>query len=68
MENFDFSGKTIVPFCTSGGSGIGESAENLHSLCSDNAIWLNGDRLSGGLSRSDMIEWIDGLGLNITAN
>lgn len=32
MESYDFSGKTIVPFCTSGGSGIGASARNLHDL------------------------------------
>ena len=32
MESYDFSGKTIVPFCTSGGSGMGSSASNLEQL------------------------------------
>lgn len=67
MESYDFAGKTIVPFCTSGSSPIGSSAANLHSLCSDEAAWLAGDRLSGSLSRDDMVEWLNGLGLEITA-
>lgn len=45
MESYDFSGKTIVPFCTSGSSGIGSSATNLHDLCADTATWLDGARL-----------------------
>ncbi|MBP5617711.1 MAG: NAD(P)H-dependent oxidoreductase [Clostridia bacterium] len=32
MESADFTGKTVVPFCTSGGSGLGDSAKNLQSL------------------------------------
>ncbi|MBP5166350.1 MAG: NAD(P)H-dependent oxidoreductase, partial [Oscillospiraceae bacterium] len=32
MESYDFSGKTVVPFCTSGGSGLGDSAANMRSL------------------------------------
>jgi len=67
MESYDFSGKTIVPFCTSGGSGLGSSAKNLHSLTSDSAKWLDGDRLSSGSSRADIVEWINGLGLELNA-
>lgn len=66
FESYDFSGKTIVPFCTSGSSGIGSSATNLHSL-TDGATWLNGQRFGGGTSRSTMIQWVNGLGLDITA-
>lgn len=66
MESYDFSGKTIVPFCTSGGSGIGSSATNLEALTSD-ATWLSGTRLSGGSSRDKIADWVNGLGLNITA-
>lgn len=40
MESYDFSGKTIVPFCTSGGSGIGSSASNLEKL-TEGAAWLD---------------------------
>lgn len=66
MESYDFSGKTIVPFCTSGGSGIGSSATNLEALTSD-ATWLSGTRLSGGSSRDKIADWVNGLGLNVTA-
>lgn len=65
-ESYDFSGKTVVPFCTSGGSGVGSSAANLEKLTSG-AAWLSGTRLNGGDSRSTVAEWINGLGLNITA-
>lgn len=67
MESYDFSGKTIVPFCTSSSSGLGSSASNLHSLASDSAIWLDGDRLARGSSHDDIVEWIGGLGLDIRA-
>ena len=66
FESYDFSGKTIVPFCTSGSSGIGSSATNLHNL-TNGANWLNGQRFSGGTSRGAMIQWVNGLGLDITA-
>lgn len=64
MESYDFSGKTIVPFCTSGGSGIGSSAENLEQLTS-NAVWLEGRRLNGGDTRETVMEWVDSLELNL---
>lgn len=64
MESYDFSGKTIVPFCTSGGSGIGSSAENLEQLTKD-TNWLQGQRFSGSTSREEIVEWIDSLGLDI---
>ncbi len=67
VESYDFSGKTIVPFCTSGGSGMGSSARNLHSLTSNSAKRLDGARLSSGSSRGDMVSWINGLGLGINA-
>ena len=63
LESYDLSGKTIVPFCTSGSSGIGSSATNLHSLASS-ATWLDGQRFSGGASSADVQSWVDGLNLN----
>lgn len=66
MESYDFDGKTIVPFCTSGGSGVGSSATNLETL-TDGATWLPGTRLNGGSSREAIVEWVNGLGLDITA-
>lgn len=66
VESYNFSGKTIVPFCTSGGSGMGSSAKNLESL-TNGATWLSGTRLNSGASRSSVSEWINGLGLDIAA-
>ena len=61
IESYDFSSKTIVPFCTSGGSGMGSSATNLHSAASG-ANWLSGSRLSGS---TDIAEWVAGLELDL---
>ena len=63
VESYDFSGKTIVPFCTSGGSGMGSSAANLEQLTTG-AQWLSGERLSGSDSQDEVMEWVNGLGLN----
>lgn len=60
VESYDFSGKTMILFCTSGGSGIGSSGTNL----ADNAKsgnWLEGERLS---SSSDIEGWVKGLKLS----
>lgn len=62
LESYDFSGKTIVPFCTSHSSGIGSSDTNLHILAA-NANWLSGRRFAGGTSHSTIEEWIGGLDL-----
>lgn len=58
LESYDFSGKTIIPFCTSHSSGIGSSADNLHILCSDSAVWLDGRRFEAGTSKEIIEEWI----------
>jgi len=65
MESYDFSGKTIVPFCTSASSGIGVSAENIHSSVSDSGVWLEGDRLDGNSSREDIVKWINSIDLDV---
>lgn len=67
LESYDFSGKTIIPFCTSGSSGIGSSAQNLQKLISDNATWLEGNRFAASSTRDDVVTWINSLGLNIEA-
>lgn len=67
MESYDFSGKTIVPFCTSGSSGIGSSASNLEQLTSGNAVWMEGRRLNGSDSQDTVMEWVNGLGLDLSA-
>lgn len=65
-ESYDFAGKTLVPFCTSGSSGIGSSAARLQAL-TDGAVWLDGQRFSGGSSRDAVAAWIDGLALDAAA-
>ena len=64
VESYDFSGKIIVPFCTSGGSGVGSSATNLEQLTSG-AQWLDGKRLNGSDSQETVMEWVNSLGLNL---
>ena len=64
MESYDFTGKTIVPFCTSGSSSIGSSATNLARVA-DGATWLPGQRFSGNASQSTLMSWVDSLDLNI---
>lgn len=66
LESYDFAGKTIVPFCTSGSSGIGSSDTNLHSLA-PSAQWVAGRRFSSGTSQETVAEWIDGLNLKFVS-
>ena len=60
VESYDFSGKTLIPFCTSGGSGIGSSGTNLANNAKS-GNWLEGERLS---SSSDIEGWVKGLKLS----
>lgn len=60
LETYDFSGKTIVPFCTSGSSGIEGSLSELKAL-TPAAAWLSGKRFSASASQNDIQEWINGL-------
>ncbi|WP_159456352.1 flavodoxin [Intestinibacillus massiliensis] len=62
LERYDFTGKTIVPFCTSHSSGIGSSDTNLHALA-PGADWRAGRRFPGGTGREAITSWIGGLEL-----
>ena len=62
-ENYDFSGKTIIPFCTSGG-GIGSSGSDLEQLTSG-AEWLSGKKFGGSDSKDVIMEWVNSLGLDL---
>ena len=46
LESYDFSGKIIIPFCTSGGSGVGRSDEELHKNVKGNVEWKKGAQLN----------------------
>ena len=63
LESYDFSGKTVIPFATSGGSGIRKAEGILKACCSAETKWLPGKRLSSRESAASVQKWIDGLGL-----
>ena len=60
VESYDFTGITLIPFCTSGSSGIGRSGPNMEALAGT-GTWLAGARHSGSISEGDLQSWIDGL-------
>jgi len=60
VEKYSFEGITVIPFCTSGGSGIGRSGSNMEALA-ESGTWLDGERFSGSVSEEDLKSWIDGL-------
>ena len=63
LESYDFSGKTIVPVCTSHSSGIGSSAANLHALADSTATWYEGARFSSGTSKEEVAQWLQDSGI-----
>ena len=66
VDNFvkdnDFTGKTVIPFCTAVSSGIGDSGNLLEEMAGT-GDWKDGERVRGGASESDISSWIDSLGL-----
>ena len=56
----DFDGKTVIPFCTSSSSGLGESGD----LLADAGTWLEGQRFRGGASQADVAAWVESLDLS----
>ena len=60
VEKYNFDGITVIPFCTSGGSGIGRSGPNMEELAGS-GTWLDGERFSGSVSEDELKSWIEGL-------
>lgn len=64
VDNFvkqnDFDGKTVIPFCTSASSGLGESGELLKNM-SGKGNWLTGERFSSDVSEDEVKSWVNGL-------
>ncbi len=60
VESYDFTGITLIPFCTSASSGIGRSGPNMEAL-TGTGTWLEGKRFSGNVSEADLRSWIEGL-------
>lgn len=60
LESYDFSGKAIVPFATSGGSGLGKTVDVLKPLCSSRAQWLPG-KLLNNATAGEIAAWLASL-------
>ena len=66
LGSYDFGESTIVPFCTSGSSGIGTSADDLHALAPE-ARWMEGQRFSSTAEEATVFAWLEGLELTGTS-
>lgn len=62
LESYDFAGKILVPFATSGSSGMGKTDSILKAVC-PTAEWLPGKRMRSSESPSAVQKWIDELGI-----
>ena len=63
LEAYDFSGKTVVPFFTSGGSQLGEGQERIGALARGAKV-LGGKRFSARSAEKELRDWIAGLGVS----
>lgn len=61
LESYDFSNKTILPFCTSHSSNVGSSATNLHSLTTNSTNWLEAKRFDASTTQSTINDWISAI-------
>jgi hypothetical protein len=58
LESYDFSGKTIIPFATSGGSGLGRAPQRMQSLVPSAKV-LSGGLLNGRPSHGELANWAE---------
>ncbi len=63
LESYDFSGKTIVVFATSGGSGFGQTLAKLKPSCADSVKWIEGKVFRGSTDKNTLKDWINSLNL-----
>ena len=63
VEANDFTGKTVIPFCTAASSGIGDSGNLLEEMAGT-GNWLEGKRLDRGISEDEVKDWVKSLNLN----
>lgn len=61
VKNNDFSGKTVIPFCTSASSGIADSGQRLADMAGT-GDWQDGERFNSGVSESEVADWVKDLG------
>ena len=60
LESYDFAGKNVIPFATSGGSGMGKTDSILKAVCPA-AIWLPGKRMQSSESAAAVEKWVNTL-------
>lgn len=63
IEDNDFTGKRVIPFCTSSSSGIGESGQLLAEIAGTGS-WQEGNRFQSSASDEEVARWVSSLGLN----
>jgi flavodoxin len=63
LESYDFSGKSVILFATSGSSGFGNALENLKGSVSDTAILKEGKILNGNQTKAGLEAWVNSLGI-----
>lgn len=61
MESYDFSGKTVILFATSGGSGFGKTVENLKESCSPTTTIQEGKVFYGRSSEAEIKAWVENM-------
>ena len=62
LESYDLTGKTIIPFATSGSSGMGKTNEKLLPSCGG-AKLLDGKVFKSNVSKAEMNQWVQSLGI-----
>lgn len=60
LESYNLAGKTVIPFATSGGSGMGKTNEKLMPSC-PNSKFIEGKVFKTGASKAELAAWVDGL-------
>ena len=63
LASYDFSGKTVIPFATSGGSELGKAEAVLQAKCSKETKWLPGKLINGDCSIEELKKWLEELGV-----
>jgi flavodoxin len=63
LESYDFAGKTLVVFATSGSSGLGKTEALLKDSVSKEAHWKPGKRLPSGIDEASLASWVKSLNL-----
>lgn len=62
VKNNNFTGKRVIPFCTSSSSGLGESGDLLSKMAGT-GDWQKGERFQSGASSSDVKSWLNEIGI-----